>query len=92
MAANFGTIGNAYVQIMPSTKGIGASLNKEMGEAGNVSGEAAGTNLVGKIKGLIAKAAIGTMVVKVLGPQRRRTSSFEIMVIMAKTKSADSTA
>lgn len=65
MAASFGTIGNAYVQIMPSTKGIGANLNKEMGTAGDASGKLAGSNLVGQIKSLIAKAAIGTTTVKI---------------------------
>lgn len=52
-------IGNAYLQIIPSAKGVQqatkAQLNSEMGEVG----EAAGNTLSSKLKGVIAKAGIG---------------------------------
>lgn len=53
------SLGKAYVQIIPSAKGIGSSisgeLNGEMGQAGT----SAGSGLVGSIKKVIAVAAIG---------------------------------
>ena len=56
-------LAKAYVQIIPSAKGIKGELEKELGgesaSAGNAAGELFGSNLVGKIKGLIAAAGIG---------------------------------
>lgn len=52
-------LGSAYVTIMPSAKGMGSALSKEMGAAGTESGGIAGKNFVGAIKGIIAGAAIG---------------------------------
>lgn len=52
-------LGKAYIQIMPSAKGIKGNIEKEIsGEAGN-AGQSAGSSLVGKLKGVIATAAIG---------------------------------
>ena len=53
-------LGKAYVQIIPSAKGIGGAISKELdGEAGN-AGKSAGLNIAGALKGAIAAAGIGT--------------------------------
>ena len=56
-------LGQAYVQIMPSAKGIGKNteslLNGELGTAGTGAGEAVGKNLISGIKKMIAAAGIG---------------------------------
>lgn len=53
-------LGKAYVQIIPSAKGIAGTISSELsGEVGS-AGEAAGLQLVGKLKGVIGAAAIGT--------------------------------
>lgn len=58
-------LGQAYVQIMPSAKGIGKStnnlLNGELGGAGVSAGESIGKNLISGIKKMIAAAGIGKM-------------------------------
>lgn len=58
-----GSIAKAYVQIIPSAEGIKGKLsnvfNGEMPSAGQSAGGVFGSNLVGKIKGLIAAAGIG---------------------------------
>ncbi len=58
-----GSIAKAYVQVIPSAEGIKNSLsgvfNSEMPGAGQSAGGIFGSNLVGKIKGLIATAGIG---------------------------------
>lgn len=52
-------LGTAYIQIVPSAKGIGSTISKELNkEAGN-SGEQAGTKISGRIKTAIAGAGIG---------------------------------
>ena len=57
-------IGKAYVQIVPTAKGIKGGIEKELsGEsasAGKSAGQSFGSNLVGTIKGLIVAAGIGT--------------------------------
>ena len=56
-------LGQAYVQIMPSAKGIGKNteslLNGELGSAGTSAGESVGKNLMSGIKKMIAAAGIG---------------------------------
>ena len=56
-------LGKAYVQIIPSAKGISGMIQKEMGgevaSAGNFAGESLGSNLVGTFKKVIAAAGIG---------------------------------
>lgn len=56
-------LGQAYVQIMPSAKGIGKStngvLNNELRGVGDSAGEGIGKNLVKGIKKMIAAAGIG---------------------------------
>ena len=56
-------LGNAYVQIMPSAKGIGKStgnlLNGELSGVGSDAGEGIGKNLIKGIKNIIIAAGIG---------------------------------
>ncbi len=58
-----GSIAKAYVQVIPSAEGIKGNLsnvfNSEMPSAGQSAGGIFGSNLVGKIKGLISAAGIG---------------------------------
>lgn len=55
-------LGQAYVQIMPSAKGISGSIQKELGGESAIAGKSAGNNIVGALKGVIATAAIGKAV------------------------------
>ena len=52
-------LGKAYVQIIPSAKGIAGTISSELGGEVGSAGEAAGLQLVGKLKGVIGAAAIG---------------------------------
>ena len=56
-------LGKAYVQIIPSARGITGMIQKEMGgevaSAGASSGKSLGSNLIGALKGAIAAAGIG---------------------------------
>lgn len=56
-------LGKAYVQIIPSAKGISGMIQKEMGgevaSAGTSAGQSLGSNLVGTFKKVIAAAGIG---------------------------------
>lgn len=55
-------LGSAYVQVIPSAKGIKGSLTSALsGEAGS-AGTSAGKSIAGKIKGAIAAAGIGATV------------------------------
>lgn len=53
-------LGKAYVQIIPSAKGIKSSVEKEMNGVGEASGTTVGGGLVSTIKKIIGVAAIGT--------------------------------
>ena len=59
------TLGQAYVQIIPSAQGISGSisnvLNGEAGAAGDSAGSLLGGNLVKAISGIVAAAGIGKM-------------------------------
>lgn len=55
-------LGKAYVQIIPSAKGIGSSISNELNGESAKAGESAGLNLVGKLKGVIAAAGIGAAI------------------------------
>lgn len=59
------TLGTAYVQIKPTTKGIAGELESQLGGAADKAGDTAGASLVGKLKGAIMKAGIGTALVAV---------------------------
>lgn len=52
-------LGKAYVQIVPSAKGISGSISKELGGEASSAGKSAGLNIAGAIKGAIAAAGIG---------------------------------
>lgn len=53
------TIGTAYVQIAPSAKGISGSISAALGGEATAAGKAAGTSIVGALKGVIAAAGLG---------------------------------
>lgn len=59
-------LGQAYVQIMPSARGIQGSiqnqLNGEASAAGDSAGSLLGGNLVAKLAGIIAAAKIGQLI------------------------------
>lgn len=52
-------LGTAYVQIVPSAKGISGSIQKAIGGEADAAGVAAGGKISGKIKGVLAAAGIG---------------------------------
>ena len=64
------TLAQAYVQIIPSTKGITGSISKALGgesaSAGKSSGESIAANLVSSLKGVLAAAGIGTIIKETL--------------------------
>lgn len=51
-------LGKAYVQIIPSARGIGNAISSELGGEATSAGKAAGLNIAGAIKGAIAAAGI----------------------------------
>lgn len=59
-------LGQAYVQIMPSAKGIQGSITKQLSpeatSAGTSAGSLLGSKLVGALGGIIAAAKIGQMI------------------------------
>jgi len=57
-------IGTAYLQIIPSMKGVKGALSEGLGDASSV-GTSVGESIAGKIKGAIVAAGIGTAVTKV---------------------------
>ena len=59
------TLGTAYVQIKPTTKGIAGDLESQLGGAADKAGDSVGASLAGKIKGAIAAAGIGAALVSV---------------------------
>ena len=64
------TLAQAYVQIIPSTKGIAGTISKALGDesksAGESSGESIAASLVGKLKGVLAAAGIGAIIKETL--------------------------
>lgn len=55
-------LGQAYVQIMPSAKGIKGSIEKELGGEATSAGKSAGSSIATAIKGAITVAAIGKFI------------------------------
>lgn len=59
-------IGKAYVQIVPSARGIKGAiegeLNNEAGSAGKSAGQSLGSNLVGTLTKIVAAAGIGKII------------------------------
>lgn len=64
-------LGKAYVQIIPSAKGISGMIQKEIGgevaSAGTFAGESLGSNIVGTFKKIVAAAGIGKAFSATLG-------------------------
>lgn len=52
-------LGQAYVQIIPSAKGIKGSIQKTLDPESNSAGKSAGSKIVSGIKGIIVTAGIG---------------------------------
>lgn len=52
-------LAKAYVQIVPSAKGIKGKISEQMGGEADAAGKMFGGRMVGAIKGIIATAAIG---------------------------------
>jgi hypothetical protein len=63
-------LGKAYVQIIPSAKGISGSISSLLGgeasRAGESAGESLGLGIVGKLKGVLAAAGVGTLLKETL--------------------------
>lgn len=57
-----GSLAQAYVQIIPTTKGIKGNLQKELDNAGGTAGKSAGGRFAGSFKNIVGAAAIGTAV------------------------------
>lgn len=55
-------IGKAYIQIMPSAKGIKGALEQELNGSAGSAGTSAGNTIASKIKGVIVAAGIGTAI------------------------------
>lgn len=55
-------LAKAYVQIVPSAKGISGAISEELGGEATKAGKSAGLNIAGAIKGAIAAAGIGTAI------------------------------
>ncbi|MBQ6952107.1 MAG: PblA [Clostridia bacterium] len=52
-------IATAYVQVVPSMEGVATKVRSAFSEAGNSSGNIFGTNLVSRVKTMVATAGIG---------------------------------
>lgn len=52
-------LAKAYVQIIPSAKGIGKQIGDEIGNESDSAGKAAGNKIVSAVKGVIVAAGIG---------------------------------
>lgn len=56
-------LGKAYVQVVPSARGISGMIKRELepeaNSAGNNLGESLGSNIISKVKGIIVGAGIG---------------------------------
>lgn len=57
-------LGKAYVQIVPSAKGISGSISNALKGEATSAGTTTGTTIAGKIKGVLLKAGIGIAVAK----------------------------
>ena len=56
-------IGTAYVNIVPKAEGIKGMLTKQLGASGDAAGASAGNSIAGKIKGVLAAAGIGAVII-----------------------------
>lgn len=62
MAGDSAPIAKAYVQVLPSTKGIKGSLSEAFGSEGTSAGGIFGGNLIDTIKGVLMTAGLGEIV------------------------------
>ena len=61
MAGSF-ELAKAYVQVVPSAKGIGDSIQEALGDESEKAGEKAGASIASKIKAAIIAAGIGKVI------------------------------
>ncbi len=54
-------LGSAFVQIVPSAKGIAGSISNVLGAEADSAGKSAGSKIIGAITGVIADAGIGKL-------------------------------
>lgn len=59
-------LGQAYVQIMPSAKGISGSISKQLEPESSSAGKSAGGNIASSIKNVILAAGIGAAIGKAI--------------------------
>lgn len=59
-------LGQAYVQIVPSARGIGKSISDSIAPESEAAGEKAGISIASKIKGAIVAAGIGLAIGKIV--------------------------
>ena len=60
-------LATAYVQIMPSAKGMKSALENELGGAGESAGASAGSKIGAALKKALVAAGIGTVIKQALG-------------------------
>ena len=60
-------LAKAYVQIVPSAKGIKGKISEELGGEANSAGKSAGLSIASAIKGAIVAAGIGTALKAAIG-------------------------
>lgn len=90
MAGNSGpTLGKGYVQIIPSARGITGQIKSALSPEANSAGAAAGSSIVGKIKGALAVGGIGLALKKSLdvgGALQQSFGGIDTIYGSAKTK------
>ena len=69
-------IGQAYVQIMPSARGIKGSLTNILGGEADAAGTSAGKSIVGALKKIIVGAGIGKFIQSALSEGGNLQQSF----------------
>lgn len=69
-------IGQAYVQILPSTKGMTSALEQELGGAAESAGKSAGLKIGDTIKKMVVGAGIGTAIKSALDEGAKLQQSY----------------
>ena len=69
-------LGNAYVTIVPSAKGLGGSIENMLGKEADSAGKKAGAGIAGSIKKALTAAGIGAAVGKVLSEGAKLQQSY----------------
>ena len=72
-------LGQAYVQIIPSAKGISGKIQQQINgtQIGDVAGQRIGKGLVAKVGGVLAAAGIGAMLVKGIAASIKEGAALE---------------